>query len=451
MELRSIFKYFVSLSFLTITAYGKDYALVIGGTSTKGSATDHEFARGSLLSAEGFKARNYQVQTLFGVGNIEERISAFDKKRGVLPEKGMFQADYEEFSKRFPETKAITRDNILQSFENIIQNISKGDHVSIVINAHGHLECLSDNDDRSKSLSSATLYTGDFDSSCHHEISIISPNGQAVRFKTQEIMPYLQQMEEKGASVNLVMDSCHSGILKQEFSKLNSTCAILLASGDSVGYGCFEEDGEDSLDYTSTMEYIKYLIYAPIVDKLKEEKYFSQKKCFEKVINHAKKLGDDFSKSTISSAYWTARKSDMASHEPSFTDIFLNPYFRKGHYSNRFMLSVEKVCRSEIIDPLEELLGSLDQTVQAFFKKDIENLRFAIDRYNESIDRQKLLIEEIKKSDDEHKNSLITELERVQQLSQKLSKEIIAQERIAVDYIQYGKGHEDKENCHRSF
>lgn len=378
------------LFLLSFEAWTKDYALVIGGTSSKSNNPEHEFARDVIATAEGFRAQGREVTTLFGTYGVEEKKDNLSTLKGRdQSEAQMYSKDYQELTKRFPETKAISKKNILESFSNLAEKAKSGDKVTVLVYAHGHTECKKqENSGESTSVisikdSGVTTAQSDFDPNCHHEIEVISENGERTRFKTAEIVPYLKKIENKGAQVNLVVDSCFSGTLKKELAHLKDTCSVLLATGDSWGLGCFEKDPEDSLDYTATLSYVKYMSYLNIADQLAKDPYFEKSKCFAKIKKHAEDMGIKNPSAPISETYWQAWSKDSAAHEPSISDLFGVSYFQSGQFSEELnQMFGDQICTHNVGVDLDQVEAMLPQTLKAAFHEQTKTYLKVMNQYN---------------------------------------------------------------------
>lgn len=388
---------------LIIPIKAKEVALVIGGTSNKDEESTHEFARGTIATAMGLKAQGAEVRTIFGYMGMDEPESMMDRMRAMrghppLPkEREQYKEDYDKLKAEFPETKAITKENILSALRSSLESMNSGDKFSLVLNAHGNVECneAESNSGTIQKRFGKDMIRGDFDENCHHEISIATDGDSPTRFKTEEIIPILKEMEEKGIEVNAVFDSCHSGVLKRSMNELEKTCSSFLASGDAVGYGCFESDPEGSTDYTSTMEYIKYQAYAKIADQLRRDPYFQSKKCFEKVDSHARGLGLSGDE-TVAETYWRARQADLAPHEPSISDSLGLEYFRQGNYSKQFsyLLERHRVCQEEMMSDLSAVLNLVPESVGAVYYDSLREIERLLSEFNNSMDRQEEIVTE---------------------------------------------------------
>lgn len=462
-------KFLIFLSIYSANIWAKDYALVIGGTSSKSDNPEHEFARDVIATAEGFRAQGREVTTLFGSFGVEEKEDNLSilKSRNQT-EAQMYQKDYQEFEKRFPQTKAISKKNILDSIVSLADKAKEGDKVTILLYAHGHTECekpdASGDTGQTSGFKDAGVTTAqsDFDPNCHHEIEVMGENGERTRFKTSEIVPYLKKLEDKGAKVNLVVDSCFSGTLKKELSTLNDTCSVLLATGDSWGLGCFEKDPEDSLDYTATLSYVKYMSYLNIADQLAKDPYFEKSKCFAKIKNHAEQMGLQDPTASISETYWQAWSKDSAAHEPSISDLFGVSYFQSGQFSEELnQMFGDQICTHNVGVDLDQVEAMLPQTLKAAFHDQTQAYLKVMNEYNSVVSAIELLMPKrnsssisgkldpskggTKPQDDKARQ----ERERLQKELAELSKKVVESERKLAPYFKFLADTNDNASCRR--
>lgn len=436
---------FTLLIFLIFSAsYGKDLALVIGGTSTKSQDSSHEFGRAFVATSMGLRASGKEVTTLFGYADTEEQMTKLDrirKERGAPIEfeleREKYSRDYEKINQEFPETKSITRENILQALRDNLNKAASGDTFTLVLNAHGHVQCPGQTTQNEggvqRNHNAKNVITSDFDPNCHHEISIASTDGSFTTFKTEEIFPILKEMENKGVEVNTIFDSCFSGIIKKEADQLNDTCSVFLSSGNSEGFGCFEEDPEGSIDYTSTLEYVKYSLYAGVVDTLSQDPYFSESRCFNSIREHAESIGVN-QNSTIADSFWRARENDWTIQEPGIGDSVDMEYFRQGNYSREFSFTPEVMCSGALLEHLNELKTFIPESSAVLFEQIYQEIERIMSNYNDSVQRQAQIKSEFSNLSEEQKGQavgigLLNELSSAQERTAELVEEFISQER----------------------
>jgi hypothetical protein len=445
---------FYLLLIISSQVFAKKVALTIGGTSNSNQDFQHhEFARGFLARSEGLKAKGYEVHTLFSEKGLDRsnilNSDDFDI-RNRQTEESKYAEDYAQIEKRFPKTKASTSKNIIETLDAISKSLKSGDTFTLNLNAHGHCVCDGQNNNSLKVAFGDCPAESDYDSRCHHEIDVFDEQGHPTRFKTKEIIDRIKVIESKGVEVNLLADSCFSGLLKQEIKDLKNTCTFMTASGDFYGFSCFENDPPESFDYTATSEYIGFSMYADINDELVKDDYFKNSKCHNKVYDHAKKLGLT-GKESISEIFWKARSEDRCLGESSLSSILNFSYFDKGRFSKGFHNYTQEICLAEIITPLQSLSDLVTDVTKANFNRDFEELKEAIGTYNKNIENQKMIKSKFSKVDraSSEYEVLVSELEKLQQSAETLAQDVLERERVILGYYQGVKS--ENVNCDRRF
>lgn len=434
------------LALLTVASLGfaKNYALVIGGTSADAQKVSHEFARPVACAAMGLKARDYEVTTLFGSQGKRQQDSKLDallKKR--LEAKGVtskpaaletekYHSDYAFIKEEVKAKGATTDKKIDQYFENLIAKIKPGDKVEIPVFAHGHSRCTK----KEFELNQGDWKYGpsqDGAENCHHEIDIEDENGKYIKYNTDKLLGYVKELEERGAFTNVVLDSCFSGRTKNKAQGLKNSCVLTLSSGDSPGYGCFEDDEESSKDYTSTVEVAAMRYCLPQFEELSKKPFFSNNKCFIKIKKHIDKHKDTLDFTSLHSIYWSARRWDEALHEPALNTSLQFRYFAQGNYSASMFHREQQARTSAALSGINELAGQYAGDSEVLYlKKALQN---AFDAYNQSLQDQKLALESIKGigrviTDAEAKN-----IAYLQQRTKELAPEVVKRERVLIDYL----------------
>ncbi len=305
MKLSFLFLLFIY--FFACPAQASQFALVIGGATKNMESTQQEFARTTLASAIGLNMKGYNVTTLFGSAKNSE-------------EQQKYAGDYKKF-----ETVPGTKDNATNSaidkaFEDLIAKAHSGDSVEILVAAHGNDTCGE----------LGGLIKNDLSSGCKHTFTVFDKDGYEAQYASDKILQYVKRLEEKGAQTNIVFSSCHSGRAKDEFKKLNlkNSCAFFQTAGNELGYGCFEDDPDFSKDFTSSSEYFALMYYKDALPQLKKDPYFSKSKCFQKTTQYFKNQKMDLT--SMSSTFWSARKSDQTFQSPALSSLLNFNYFSKG-------------------------------------------------------------------------------------------------------------------------
>jgi len=325
----------------------ENYALVIGGSSKKVESKQQEFARVTAAASIGLKAKGYNVTTLFGSGRDDQ-------------EKEKYPGDFEKISSlqngnAIGASKVATAQNIDAVFEALIANVKSGDHVEVLVSAHGSDTC--------EALGSHLR--NDTGSQCKHTFTVFDSDGRETQYPSEKILGYLKKLEDKGALPSVVFQSCHSGRAKAQFKSLGltNTCAYFQTAGNELGYGCFEDDPDFANDYTSTGEYVAMRYYETSLPALEKDSYFSQSACFRKTAKHAR--DQKMNLASIASAYWSSRRQDSTFQSPALSTLLGFPYFTTGLFQPQITkeqnLSCENLAMSN--DSLIKQLASLGQQV----------------------------------------------------------------------------------------
>lgn len=451
---------FQTLLPITAIADGtKNYAVVFAGPDSEDetSADKQEagFAMKAGLVALGLKDKGYDTNFLFSLAGLPG-------EKGIKP--GSRAAEQYEFLRRqkllHPKgdpkagEQSGTNANLIAAMEKILKEAKAGAKVEIIILGHGS-SCGCSSGSSNFFDSEASSPDDAKPGVCDHRFMTGDD-----RFPTEKIAQYLLKMEEKGLLPNLVLDSCHSGALLRALTKLKSTCAYMLSTGNSPGVGCGEVDPPEIKDKTSTVEAMFARYYGSIVDKVKDDPYLKAPlggrkttDCFLKVYERYK--GKDIS--TMEKAFWTGRSLDESANEPRLSPLHDVPYFSTGHY-NRPLLAAER--RSFDIKGKDHVEGELAgylrvkenpgravatraidetraiQNIQqmiAFAKLDKDEavkalrakLADALTAYNTSVAKQEFYLESEKWN----------ELSEAQKDTEKLADGVIKAERALVDYV----------------
>ena len=450
---------FLSLFLLSLPMGGlaKNYALVISGPSVKNEPKHHEFAFNHLTSVMGLEHRGYEVQSLFGSLGLSEELSPIDRMLKKPPEQEKYKIDYQKIQQEIPHTVAASRDNILRAFKNLAEKVNSEDKVVINLEVHGTPEC--DRDVNSPDVMSAdgniSFYRDDYAPNCRHYLSVKDEQGKDIKMETKDIVPFLQQMDEKGTEVNLLVGSCFGGLIKKDLTKLRHTCTILSASGNAVGHHCFESDADDNLDYSAVSNITNYALYHPIINQLQQDPYFQSLKCFHKVKKHAEKMPLDFAKVTLEDLFWEARKASRSFDEPSYSEIFHLEYFKRGRYADAMMqidLGNDEICPPNIFPALYGLEDLISQSNRAVYFGELEKFAKSIDEYNSNMQKQKGLLAKARSEDkdSEKVEQFAAELSSLQEEANVLGIKVMEAERNVADFIRQQIQSGEKRNCNRS-
>lgn len=378
------------------------YALVIGGASKGAESSQHEFARVTAASTIGLNISGFDVTTLFGSGLNGQESTKYNK-------------DYEKM-KSIPGQRGSASDFAIDAaFESLIGKVHNGDSVEILISAHGADSCAD----------LGTLIKNDVGSSCQHSFSVFDKNGQEIQYPSEKILQFVKRLENKGAKPNVVFSSCHSGRAKDAFKKseLKNSCVFFQSSGNELGYGCFEDDPDFSNDFTSSSEYLSMRYYKDALPTLEKDPYFFQSKCFQKTVKHFKEQKMDLT--SISSAFWSSRKSDKTFQSSAISSLLNFEYFTKGIIHPQPLKDHCFDCeQTHILDTsLVKQLSNLGLQVSAAVAKPYDN---SIIEYNKAVDELNLSIE---------KSEPPSKIFKRQSKLLKLANEVMTQERILVEQL----------------
>jgi hypothetical protein len=382
--------FFVSVTLTLNSAWASKYAVVIGGASKNMESSQQEFARVTLASTIGLSNKGYGVTTLFG---------SSDNKT----EREKYSSDYDKFQSLSVEKNSATVSVIDNTFEKLISKIQPGDSVEILISAHGTDSCGE----------LGEIIKNDIGSGCQHTFSVFDKNGNQTQFSSEKILQYVSRLEAKGADANLVFSSCHSGRAKESVKKLGikNSCVFFQSAGNELGFGCFEDDPDFSNDFTSSSEYLALRYYADSIDQLEKDPYFSKSTCFQKTIKFFKDKKMDLS--TMSSAFWSSRKTDQTFQSPALSTLLGISYFTSGVLQPQVKknqgLSCEQLqmANATLIKQLTALGAQISNAVTSVYEKSlidynasVKHLETAIEKSDSPSRIAKLQTDVRKKADD---------------------------------------------------
>lgn len=366
------------ISLLTIFSaeqvVAENYALVIGGSSKKVESKQQEFARVIAATTMGLREKGYQVTTLFGSGRNDD-------------EKQKYQTDYQKIASLQSNNMAgmptsATATNIDNSFEALITKAKPGDKVEIFLSAHGSDTC-------EELGPHIRIDTG---SQCKHTFTIFDQNGKEIQYPSDKMIKYLKRLEDKGALPSIILNSCHSGRAKSQLknSGLVNTCAYFQTAGNELGYGCFEDDPDFANDFTSTGEYLAMRYYVGSLQTLEKDPYFSKSACFQKTVRHYR--DENMNLSSVSSAYWSSRKTDSTFQSPTISSLLNFPYFTTGLIQPQIIKEQNISCEpcTNAGNNLIRQLSDMGAQISDFVAKPYYQ---ALNEYNEAVERLKSELE----------------------------------------------------------
>ena len=432
--------------------YAKSYALVLNGSSRMDkSSTENEFARPSILTALALESEGAEVSVLFSAKGIKakemlpevESLNAKDKKKHSLgpentadKEQKALQSTYDYVNKKLPKAMGATKENILNELKRLSRTTHSGDSFKFYINAHGFQNCdrpVVDNRPSGSEKMLETESSSDTDPNCKHEINIYDPvTGKEVKFSTNEIFPYLREMDQKGVEIDLILDSCHSGALKKEFTGLSNTCVVTGSSGNGVSYGCFEHDPPppESVDFTSITEVLNYYNYRSALPLVQDDEFFKNNKCNKYLQDHFKKNISVKNNESIKSLFLKSYKHDQTLAQPAISSMVNWDYYKNDFYNNVFMNQIDYICLANVISSINLVLDWAKLGMDAGINLLKEKYILSINKYNKNIENQKVIKEKEKIAPSEAQKELaLTEIAQLQKESQNIAKEVVKNER----------------------
>jgi|GEM_PF-6246403 len=387
-------------SFFANQTLAAKYALVVGGASKNIESSQHEFARVSVASTIGLVNKGYDVTTFFGtVENSQEQQK--------------YKPDYTKIASLSNTKKTATVANIDTAFDNIINKAQAGDSVEVLISAHGADSCGE----------LGKIIKNDIGSGCQHTFTVFDKNGIETQYPSEKILYYVKRLEEKGAQANVIFSSCHSGRAKDAFKKLDlkNSCAFFQSAGNELGYGCFEDDPDFAKDFTSSSEYLALRYYKDSLAQLEKDPYFSKSACFQKTTKYFRDNNMDLS--SMSSAFWSSRRSDQTFQSPALSSLLSFRYFTSGAMQSQVReeqgLSCEqlRMANTSLIKQLSTLEIQISSAVTNSYDKSLMS-------YNRTVDDLRLAIE---------RSDSPSQISKKQLKVKKMAENVMLQERKLID------------------
>jgi hypothetical protein len=235
----------------------------------------------------------------------------------------------------------------------------------------------------------------------------------------------VKELDSKGVKTHFVLNSCYSGRLKKDLQHLKHGCAYFPTAGNNYAYACFEEDPPGSRDFTSTSEIILARRYQAISEDLQKRPYFRSSACFSKLFDFIK--GTEIDWSSLSSTFWSGRRTDECLQEPALSSVLSNKWFSTGHFSE--LADGTEQCRPAVANEIDQLLRDTGSAAEKLLQANFEK---ALSAYNEQISVQKAAIKAYKEEDPK----TLEAIQKAQAASQKLAIEVVKTERLVVDHYQ---------------
>lgn len=400
--MKSVKALYIFVFFFGSPTWASKYAVVIAGASKNVESSQQEFARVTAASSIGLANKGYEVTTLFG-------------SEGRSQEQQKYLSDYEKIGSLSGTKGSATVSTIDSTFESIASKIKAGDSVEILISAHGSDTCGE----------LGKIVKNDVGSGCQHTFTVFDKNGNEAQYPSEKILQYVKRLEDKGAQPNIIFSSCHSGRAKDDFKKLGlkNSCAFFQTAGNELGYGCFEDDPDFSKDFTSSSEYLAMRYYQDSLPLLEKDPYFSKSQCFQKTTKYFNDHKMDLS--SISSAFWSSRKSDQTFQSPAISSVLDFDYFTNGNLQPQIKkdqgLSCEQVqmTNAKLIKQLSALGIQLQAAVTSSYDQ-------SLGEYNKAVTDLKLAI-----GKPESPSKISTRQAKVQ----KMAENFMHQERNLIDEL----------------